>query len=65
MLLYDPAGQHGWEGQFRVIGYVRAELEPEMAADPLIGAGGLELADRGTGRPDSGYRKISGTVTRW
>ena len=37
VLLYDPAGQEGWEGRFRVIAYLRAELEPEIATDPLLG----------------------------
>ena len=37
VLLYDPAGQHGWAGPLRIIAYVRADLEPEIAADPLIG----------------------------
>ena len=40
VLLFDPAGQLGWDGRYRIIGYVRAELEPEMAADPLINAVG-------------------------
>ncbi|MBO0826061.1 MAG: DUF3000 family protein, partial [Actinobacteria bacterium] len=35
VLLFDAAGQPGWDGKYRIIGYVQAELEPEMAADPL------------------------------
>ena len=37
VLLYDPDGQEGWEGFFRMVAYVRADVEPEMAADPLLG----------------------------
>ena len=37
MLLYDPDGQQGWDGFFRLVAYVRADVEPEMAADPLLG----------------------------
>ena len=33
VLLYDPAGQDGWVGSFRVIAYVRADLEPDIAQD--------------------------------
>ncbi|MGH3157200.1 MAG: DUF3000 family protein, partial [Streptosporangiaceae bacterium] len=29
VLLYDPDGQPGWVGPFRVIAYIRAEVEPE------------------------------------
>jgi hypothetical protein len=27
VLLYDPVGQEGWAGPFRVIAYVRASLQ--------------------------------------
>ncbi|WP_020014577.1 DUF3000 domain-containing protein [Promicromonospora sukumoe] len=36
VVLYDPAGQEAWHGTFRVVTLVRATLEPEMAADPLL-----------------------------
>lgn len=36
VLLHDPAGHDTWQGTFRLVTLVRAELEPEMAADPLL-----------------------------
>ncbi|WP_374194098.1 DUF3000 family protein, partial [Streptomyces sp. MBT97] len=36
VLLHDPAGHDAWRGTFRLVTLVRAELEPEMAADPLL-----------------------------
>lgn len=36
ILLHDPAGQQSWGGAFRVVIYIRAELEPEMGNDPLL-----------------------------
>ncbi|NEE32108.1 DUF3000 family protein, partial [Streptomyces sp. SID7982] len=33
VLLHDPAGHDAWQGTFRLVTLVRAELEPEMAAD--------------------------------
>ncbi|MEU8566773.1 DUF3000 domain-containing protein [Streptomyces pathocidini] len=36
VLLHDPAGHDAWKGAFRLVTLVRAELEPEMAADPLL-----------------------------
>ncbi len=50
ILLYDPDGQRGWEGHFRLVAYVRADMEPEITADPLLGPVALELADRGARR---------------
>lgn len=64
VLLHDPAGHEAWHGTFRLVTLVRAELEAEMAADPLLpdvcwswltGA----LAARGLS-----YGEPSGTVTR-
>jgi hypothetical protein len=64
VLLYDPAGQAGWAGPFRVIAYVRAELEPEIAADPLIGQVGWTWLTEALDSRTSGYQNVSGTVTR-
>lgn len=64
VLLHDPAGHEAWQGNFRLVTLVRAELEPEMAADPLLPevcwswlTGALEA--RGLG-----YGEASGTVTQ-
>ncbi|MEU3183715.1 DUF3000 domain-containing protein [Streptomyces sp. NPDC006923] len=64
VLLHDPAGHDTWQGTFRLVTLVRAELEPEMAADPLLPevcwswlTGALEA--RGLS-----YGEASGTVTR-
>jgi hypothetical protein len=64
VLLYDPAGQAGWAGRFRVIAYIRAELEPEIAADPLIGQVGWSWLTEALDGRAAGYRETSGTVTR-
>ncbi|MGW4688233.1 DUF3000 domain-containing protein [Streptomyces sp. NPDC004244] len=63
ILLHDPAGHEAWRGTFRLVTLVRAELEPEMAADPLLPevcwswlTGALEA--RGLS-----YGEASGTVT--
>src|SRR6185437_13828485 len=37
LLLHDTAGQDGWTGTFRVVAQVHADVEEEMAADPLLG----------------------------
>jgi hypothetical protein len=64
VLLYDPAGQDGWAGQFRVIAYVRAELEPEIAADPLVGQVGWSWLTEALESRSANYAVPSGTVTR-
>ncbi|MFF4224038.1 DUF3000 domain-containing protein [Streptomyces sp. L500] len=64
ILLHDPAGHDAWGGTFRLVTLVHAELEPEMAADPLLPevcwswlTGALEARR-------VPYAAISGTVTR-
>lgn len=64
VLLYDPDGQEAWQGTFRVVTLGRADLEPELATDPLLPevtwswlTGALEAQDLEYGQP-------SGTVTR-
>ncbi len=64
VLLHDPAGHEAWRGTFRLVTLVRAELEPEMAADPLLPdvcwswlTGALQARGMAYGEP-------SGTVTR-
>jgi hypothetical protein len=64
ILLYDPEGQRGWHGDFRVVAYVRADLEPEIAADPLIGPVGWSWLTEALDLHRAGYRAASGTITR-
>ncbi len=64
VLLYDPGGQAGWGGPFRMIAYVRADLEAEIAADPLIGQVGWSWLTEALDARTTGYRQTSGTVTR-
>ena len=64
VLLYDPAGQPGWAGPFRVVAYIRAEVEPEIAADPLLGTVGWSWLTEALDARAAGYAAPSGTVTR-
>ncbi|MFE7270134.1 DUF3000 domain-containing protein [Streptomyces sp. NPDC057623] len=64
VLLHDPAGHDAWRGSFRLVTLVRAELEAEMAVDPLLPdvcwswlTGALQARGLSYGEP-------SGTVTR-
>jgi Protein of unknown function (DUF3000) len=64
VLLYDPDGQEGWDGVFRLVAYVRAEVDPEMAADPLLGQVGWSWLSEALDAHVPGYAAPSGTVTR-
>ncbi len=64
MLLYDPDGQDGWTGTFRVVCHVHADVEEEMAADPLLGEVGWSWLTDALDLHAPGYAAPSGTVTR-
>jgi Protein of unknown function (DUF3000) len=64
VLLYDPDGQEGWDGVFRLVAYIRAEVEPEIAADPLLGEVGWSWLSEALDGHVPGYAQPSGTVTR-
>src|SRR5579864_6724472 len=64
VLLYDPDGQEGWDGVFRLVAYIRAEVEPEIAADPLLGEVGWSWLSEALDQQVPGYAQSSGTVTR-
>jgi hypothetical protein len=36
VLLYDPDGVEAWDGVLRLVAFVTAELEPDIAGDPLL-----------------------------
>jgi DUF3000 family protein len=63
VLLYDPAGQDGWGGPLRVIAYIHADLDPEIAQDPLIGQVGWTWLTEALDSRTAGYAQPSGTVT--
>ena len=64
VVLHDPAGLDAWQGRFRVVAFVRAQVEPEIAGDPLLPEVGWSwLTDALTAR-GAGHVAPSGTVTR-
>lgn len=64
VLLYDPAGHEAWEGSFRCVTFVRAELEREMETDPLLPEIGWTWLIEALAAHDAAFVAPSGTVTR-
>ena len=64
ILLHDPAGNEAWDGTFRCVAYVRADLEPEMITDPLLAAVGWSWLTEALDLHDAHFGAPSGTVTR-
>jgi hypothetical protein len=64
VLLHEPDGQEAWHGDFRVVTLTRAELEPEMAADPLLPEVSWSWLTGALAAWGAGYHDPSGTVSR-
>ena len=64
VVLHDPDGQDGWRGDTRVVAFVSADVDPEMAGDPALAEVGWSwLKDSLDGR-GAGHQAAGGTVTR-
>jgi Protein of unknown function (DUF3000) len=64
VLLHDPAGNDAWAGTFRCVAYARAEIDPEMANDPLLGEVGWSWLTEALDAHGATYAAPSGTVTK-
>lgn len=64
VVLYDPAGNDAWQGCFRCVAYARADIDPEMVADPLLSAVGWTWLTEALGAHSADYLAPSGTVTK-
>src|SRR3954467_10206926 len=64
VLLHDPAGNDAWEGTFRCVAYARAEIDPEMANDPMLAEVGWSWLVEALAAHEATYLAPSGTVTK-
>jgi Protein of unknown function (DUF3000) len=64
ILLHAPAGHEAWDGTMRLVTYVTAELEPDLAADPLLPAVGWSWLTDALEGQKAAYTAIGGTVTQ-
>ncbi len=63
IVLHDPAGNDAWDGLYRCVAFARADVEPDMIADPLLSEVGWSwLLDALAGR-GARFGSPSGTVT--
>ena len=64
VVLHDPAGQDGWRGDTRIVAFVSAQVEPEMAADPSLGEVGWSWLTESLEGRGALHTAVGGTVTR-
>lgn len=64
VVLHDPDGQQGWDGTTRVVAYVQAQVEAEMAADPALADAGWSWLLDALEAHAAERTSLGGTVTR-
>lgn len=64
ILLHDPTGPDVWDGEFRIVTYIRAELEPDMGNDEMLGSVAWTWLVEALENHGAAYRAAGGTATR-
>lgn len=64
ILLHDPHSPDTWEGTWRVVTYIRADVEADLASEPLLGAVGWSWLMEALDGAGISYTAEGGTVTR-
>ena len=64
ILLHDPDGNDSWDGTYRCVAYVRAEIDLEMITDPALADVGWSWLTEALAAHGAEYAAASGTVTR-
>ncbi len=64
VVLHDPAGQEGWRGHTRIVAFVSAEVDAEMAADASLGEVGWSWLTESLENRGALHLAAGGTVTR-
>ncbi|CAN5291761.1 DUF3000 domain-containing protein [soil metagenome] len=63
ILLHDPKGNDAWNGTYRCVTFARADIETEMAVDPMLPAVGWSWLTDALDHHQAAYREASGSVT--
>ncbi|MQA09076.1 MAG: DUF3000 family protein [Pseudonocardiaceae bacterium] len=63
VLLHDPDGQEAWNGVLRIVTYVRAELDTELASDPFLPAVSWSWLSDALEESGAAWTALGGTVT--
>ncbi|MGH3628525.1 MAG: DUF3000 domain-containing protein [Sciscionella sp.] len=64
ILLHDPNRPQSWDGVLRVVAYLRAEIDVEVAADPLLPDVGWSWLTEALDNHGATLTALGGTITR-
>jgi hypothetical protein len=64
VILHEPGGQETWDGDFRCVSFMRADVDSAMQEDPLLPEVGWNWLLDSLNATGATYNAPSGTVTR-
>jgi len=64
VVLHDPAGQPSWQGKTRIIAYIDADVDLEVAADPVLPEVGWSWLREALENAEAEAYALGGTVTQ-
>lgn len=64
VVLHDPAGQESWQGAYRFVALVQAQLEPEFAVESMLGDVAWSWVTESLELHDASARELGCTATR-
>jgi hypothetical protein len=64
IVLHDPEGQDTWDGEFRVVSFVRAPIESDVVTDDLFDEVAWSWLTDALADAGAQFHNASGTVTR-
>lgn len=63
ILLYSPEPEEGWEGSMRLVAYIQADMDSEIAADPLLPDVAWQWLTESLENGPATFTNLGGTVT--
>ena len=63
VILHDPIGQASWQGTTRVVAYIDADVDLEVAADPMLSEVGWAWLAESLEESEASAEALGGTVT--
>lgn len=63
ILLHDPRSDGNWSQALRLVAYIQADMDPEVASDPLLPDVAWQWLSEGLTSEGAHYSQLGGTVT--
>ncbi|QNE89679.1 DUF3000 domain-containing protein [Corynebacterium incognita] len=63
ILLHDPGAEEAWDGAMRLVAYIQADMDSDVAGDPLLPDVAWQWLTEGLADHDAHHTNLGGTVT--